>query len=158
MLATGGWAGLQNLPHLANLSGASIWEVVGALAGVLWVVFVVLGSVFLFRRYRRGFEVALTGDGLIVRLPGITDELIPWGDIDAAEIQTSRPESKRQAALVILKSNRKKIAIGGAVCVFHTRSDVSRFVDEVNARVAAVHNDAPADAYVEGGDSDETAM
>ncbi len=127
---------LKNLPHFANLAGASAWETVGALAAALWVVFVVAGVWFFVRRYRRGFEVAITGDGLIIRLPGFDDDLIPWTNIGSAAVKEVR-EGKAQVASVLLKDRNKTVEIGGVANVFPKRTDVERFVRLLTERVHA---------------------
>ncbi|MHC4767940.1 MAG: hypothetical protein ACYTEI_04400 [Planctomycetota bacterium] len=132
----GGWVSLKNLPHLANLADASAWETLGALAGALWIVFVAAGTWFLVRRYRRGFKVAITSDGLILRLPGFKDDLLPWRDIGGASIK-NRPAGKPQIALVFVKSTNNTVEIGGFANVFPTRTAVERFVREVNERVGS---------------------
>ena len=141
MMLGGGVLSLQNLPHLANLAAASAWETVGALVGALWVVFAAAGIWFFIRRYRRGFEVAIASDGLIVRLPGFSDELIPWSDIGGASTK-ERPAGKPQVASVRLRSKNKTVEIGGVANVFPKRADVERFVAEVNERVDATKGGA----------------
>ena len=136
MILGGGWVSLKNLPHFANLAGASAWETVGALAGALWVVFVAAGIWFFIRRYRRSFEVAITSDGLILRLPGFSDDLIPWSDIGGASIK-EHPAAKPQIASVLLRGKNKTVEIGGVANVFPRRADVERFVAEVNDRLDA---------------------
>ncbi len=141
MILGGGWVGLKNLPHLTNLAGASAWDTVGALAGALWVVFVAAGIWFFVRRYRRGFKVAITSDGLILRLPGFSDDLIPWRDIGGASIK-ERPAGKPQVASVFLRSTNKTVEIGGVANMFPKRAAVERFVQEVNERVGVGSDDA----------------
>ena len=89
MILGGGWISLKNLPHLSNLADASAWETLGALTGALWIVFVAAGIWFFVRRYRQGFKAAITSDGLILRLPGFSDDLLPWRDIGGASITHS---------------------------------------------------------------------
>jgi hypothetical protein len=132
----GGWISLKNLPHLTNLADASAWETLGALAGALWIVFVAAGTWFLVRRYRRGFRVAITSDGLILRLPGFSDDLMPWRDIGGASIK-ERPAGKAQIATLFLTSTNTTVEIGGFANVFPTRAVVERFVQEVNERVGS---------------------
>ena len=128
-----GWVVLKHLPQVANFAAASAWDKVGAVAAVAWFFFVGFAIWFLVKRYRRGFEVAVTGDGLIVRLPGFNDELIPWDKIGGASV-VKVPEGKRQIAAVLLRDKPKDMRIGGVADVFPTRSDVERFVGQVNAR------------------------
>lgn len=136
MILGGGWVSLKNLPHFANLAAASAWERVGAFAAVLWVAFVVAAAWHFARRYRRGFEVAITSDGLILRLPGFSDDLIPWRDVGRASIK-KRSARKPQIALVFLNRKNKTVEIGGVANVFPRRTDVERFVAQVNDRVNA---------------------
>jgi len=136
LILGGGWVSLKNLPHLTNLADASAWDTVGALAGALWVVFVAAGIWFFVRRYRRGFKVAITSDGLILRLPGFSDDLLPWRDIGGASIK-ERPAGKPQVASVLLRSPNKTVEIGGVANVFPKRAAVERFVREVNERVGS---------------------
>jgi hypothetical protein len=89
---------------------------------------------FFVRRYRRGFEVAITSDGLIVRLPGFSDDLIPWRDIGGVSIK-DRPADKPQVASVFLKSKSKSVEIGGVANVFPKRADVEHFVRQVMERL-----------------------
>jgi hypothetical protein len=140
MIFGGGWVALKHLPHIANLGNASAWDIVGALAGLVWIICVPIAVWFFIRRYRRGFEVAITSDGLIVRLPGFTDELIPWRDIGGASIK-DRPAGKPQVASVVLKSKNKTMDIGGVANVFPTRADVEQFVRHVTERLDAADDE-----------------
>jgi hypothetical protein len=136
MIFGGGWIVLRYLPGIANLGGLSTWKMIGALAAVLWVICVLTAMWFLVRHYRRGFKVAITSDGLIVHLPGFSDDLIPWGDIREVSIM-DRPTDKPQIASVFLKSKNKTVAIGGVANVFPKRADVERFVGQVAERLDA---------------------
>jgi hypothetical protein len=86
-------------------------------------------------RYRQAYEVAVTIDGLIVRLPGRNDNLIPWKNIGGASVK-ERPKNKPQIATVFLKDKRTHISIGGMWNVFPTRADVERFIGQVKAHIA----------------------
>ena len=131
---------VKRVPHLGNLAGASTWETVGALAGVLWIVLVIAGVWFFASRYRRGLVVAITTDGLIVRLPGFKDDLIPWHDIDSASIK-SRPAGKPQVARLFIKGTNKTVDLGGVANVFPTRTDVEQFVRQVSERLEAADDE-----------------
>ena len=137
---SGGWVVLKNLPHVWNYAAASAWEKVGGVAAVAWFFFVGFGVWFLVKRYRRGFEVAVTTDGLIVRLPGFDDELIPWNNIGSASF-VPIPEDKPQAALVFFKNKKKNVSIGGVANVFPTVTHVMRFVGQVRARIRTTEGD-----------------
>lgn len=134
MIFGGGWVALKHLPHVANLGGASAWEMIGALAGVVWITCVPIAVWFIVRSYRRGFEVAITSDGLIVRLPGFNDDLIHWREIGGASIK-DRPASKPQIASVFLKSKDRPVDIGGVANVFPKRADADNFVRQIMERL-----------------------
>jgi predicted RNA-binding Zn-ribbon protein involved in translation (DUF1610 family) len=151
MIFGGGWVALKHLPHIANLGNASAWDIVGALAGLVWIICVPIAVWFFVRHYRRGFEVAITSDGLIVRLPGFSDELIPWRDIGGASIK-DRPAGKPQVASVVLKSKNKTVDIGGVANVFPTRADVEQFVRHVTERLDAA-DDEGASRFSSGNGS-----
>jgi hypothetical protein len=107
---------------------------VGALAGALWLVFVAVGVCVFIKRYRQGFQVAITSDGLMMHMPGLSDDLIPWSDIAGASVK-ERPTSKPQIATVVLRSKKKTVEIGGVANVFPRLADVERFVQQVNERL-----------------------
>jgi predicted RNA-binding Zn-ribbon protein involved in translation (DUF1610 family) len=134
MIFGAGWVNLKHFPHFANLGAASAWEMIGALVGVAWIVCVPIALWFIVRSYRRGFEVAVTSDGLIVRLPGFSDDLISWRDIGGASIK-DRPAGKRQVACIFLKSKNKSVEIGGVANVFPKRTDAEQFVRQVMERL-----------------------
>jgi hypothetical protein len=126
------------------LAGASAWEKVGALAALLWVVFIVAMAWFLIRRYRRGFAVAITTDGLIVHLPGFREDLMPWNDIGGASIKPlgkGGAKTNAQVARVEFKRGNKTVEIGGMANVFPKREDVEQFVNAVNQRVEAARDE-----------------
>ncbi len=137
---SGGWVVLQNLPHVFNFGAASAWDKVGAVAAVAWFFFVGFGVWFLVKRYRRGFEVAVTSDGLIVRLPGFDDKLIPWDNIGNASFKQVQ-DGKHQIAEVFFKDKQKNVSIGGVANVFPTRAHVERFVEQVKARIKTTKGD-----------------
>lgn len=149
MILGSGWLSLKKLPNIMNLAEASAWETIGALAAVAWIVFVAAGIWFVVRRYRRGFGVAITSDGVILRLPGFSDDLIPWHDIGGAAIE-DRPDGKPQVASLNMSNTTSTLKIGGVVNVFPKRSTVERFVDEVNERVMKTQEHGEAGAEIQG--------
>jgi hypothetical protein len=153
MVFGGGWVALKHLPHFANLGGASAWEMIGALAGVVWIVCVPIAVWFIVRSYRRGFEVAITSDGLIVRLPGFSDDLIPWRDIGGASIK-DRPAGKPQVASVFLRSKNKTVEIGGVANVFPKRADVGHFVRQVMERLDSADDEGESCSSAGNGSDD----
>ncbi len=139
----GGWIVLRNLPHAANFAAASALQKLGAVLAVLWFFFVGIAIWFLVKRYRRGFDVAVTSDGLLVRLPGFSEDLVPWNEISDASIE-EKPENKPQVASVVLKAKQKKLDIGGVYNVFPTRERVESFVKQVNQRIADLTDEETA--------------
>lgn len=134
---------LKNLPNALNFASASGWDKVGAVAAIAWFFFVGFGVWFLVTRYRRGFEVAVTSDGLIVRLPGFDEELNPWNKIGGASFKKIA-DGKPQIALVFFKDKQKNLSIGGVANVFPTPAHVERFVRQVKDRIKTVEDDTTA--------------
>ena len=131
---------LRSLPHLVNFAGASTWERTLACLAIVWVVIVVLGARFVIILYRRGFLVAVTSDGLFVRLPASKEAMIPWTQIASAEIK-EKPAGKPQVARVVMKGEQKNLDAGGVNNVFPKRVDVERFVEQVNTRAVAARGE-----------------
>lgn len=129
-----GWVSLKNLPQVPHFIELSAWDKLGAIAAVLWFVFVGFGAWYLIKLYRSGQKVAITGDGLIIRLPAIKDDLIPWSKISGAMVKDA-PANKPQTVRLIIKDGRKHLDIGGVVRLFPTRADSERFVNQVIERV-----------------------
>lgn len=136
-----GWVPLTSLPHLANFAAATTFEKIGAIAGLVWIPMVIGFAWILYKRYRRGFKVVVTGDALILELPGMSDNLIPWGRVDSASIMDVR---KWQGHVVGMKlaNPERTIQIGGVANVFPTRAVAERFVKEVCRRAKATSGGA----------------
>lgn len=130
----GGTILMKDLPHLTNFAAATLWQQFCAVAGAIWLTFVGFLVWQFINRYRRGFAVGVTTDGLYVRLPGDEEELIPWVDIGEVIVK-NQPPRKRQIASVYNKTNRKLIVIGGVCNVFPNRSEVERFFGQIAERV-----------------------
>jgi len=143
-IISGGWVSLKNLPHLANFAAATTWQKIGAIAGLLWIPMVVGLAWLLYTRYRRGFKVVVTGDGVMLNVPGLTDELIPWDRVESASIKDVR-EGQGQVVKVTLSSPERTIQIGGVANVFPERADAERFVEQVNRRTNATHGSDSAE-------------
>ena len=127
---------LKNLPHAVRFSSASTWDKIAGAAAVAWFFFVGFGVWFLVKRYRHGYYVAVMRDGLIMRLPGFSDELLTWKNLGEATVK-DLPEAKPQIASVFFKDKQKLVSIGGMANVFPTKAIAERFVDQVNARTSA---------------------
>lgn len=135
-----GWVALRNLRHLTTLATASMWDKIGVFAALAWFPFVGSATWLLVRRYRRGFEVAVTSDGLLVHLPGFHDGVIPWESIVAASVK-GRPDDRAQVASVVRNGEHRNLELGGVNNVFPTRADVERFVEQVNTRARAAYSE-----------------
>lgn len=131
-----GWALLRNLPHLGNFGAATLWEKCCAVLAVIWFPSAAYGIWFMVERYRTGFGVAVTGDGLIVRLLVSDDELIPWNNIGDASVM-DRPKRKHRIVRVFLKDKQKHVDIGGLANVFPSLADAKRFVGQVKSRIGS---------------------
>jgi len=138
----GGWWNLENLPYLFSLAGASVWQKIGALAAVVYLIVAAFGAFYLLRLYRRGQVAAVTSDGLFLRLVGHNAELIPWEKIGEAKVK-DLPSNKAQIARVYLKDKQKFVEFGGVANVFPTRADVDRFVGQVKQRAGLVKQEEP---------------
>ena len=77
---------------------------------------------------------ALCTDGLIIRLVGFKDELVPWSDLAEASVRP-QPAKKPQIARLRFANKSKTIDVGGIYNVFPTPAHVERFVRQVNERI-----------------------
>lgn len=85
------------------------------------------------QRARKGYLVAVLVDGLLLRLPGTSDQFIPWDRIECAK-KVPLAEDYPQVALISLRDRPSGLHLGGQVNFFPTTDAVVRFVDEVNRR------------------------
>ncbi len=132
---SGGTMGMmKGAGYLDDLGTATLAQKLWALLAVGWFIAMIIVAWKLNRIYRRGQSVAVTSDGLIVRMVGFKEELMPWTDIRKASVKDV-PEKKPQVALLRLKQSAKVLPIGGIYNVFPTRAHVERFVAQVNRRV-----------------------
>ena len=131
------WISTKGLPNLFRWSSVSWWDRIHGLAGVAWLVMMALVIWMLIRHYRIGQEVAVTGDGLLLRMMGFNNDLVPWSRIDGAEIKV---HPKQQIALVTVKDRKRPVEIGSVQRFFPKKEDLERFVAQVNDHVR------PADA------------
>ena len=122
--------GFQYFSHWAT---ASDWQRIHAVGGTIGLICMGVLAWFLYRRYRHGQYVAVTTEGLILRLVGHTTELIPWSRVVAVEAR-ELPLTKPQVARVRLCEPAKKLELGGLYNVFPTREAVDRFVEQVRQR------------------------
>lgn len=134
LIFVGGWINLKNLPHLAHLSTVSTRDALLAMTGVLWIICVVAFAWLLIRRLRRGFQVAVTADGLVIVMPAESDQLIPWADIASAEVV--KQKSAAAQVVKVAYRNGRTANLGGLANVFPTRELADRFVHQVTERIA----------------------
>lgn len=111
-----------------------------------WQILSIVGIVLLFivpaaigvRRLRmlnrQGRFIAITGDGLLIRMEHLEPEFIPWSNISRASATTTR-----RMATLFIKDQKLVRHVGG---VFKTREDTQRFVRQVQERVRAANEDA----------------
>ncbi len=139
-LLVGGFFGLKNFRDVLNFTTASAWEKVGVVFSVGCLFFAGIWGWFFVNRYRRGVEVAVTSNGLIVRLPEFDGKLIPWDALGGASMKPLS-EGKPQIAQVFFKDKRRPMTIGDVANVFPTRAHVERFVEQVKDRIEAARSD-----------------
>ncbi|MCP4591329.1 MAG: hypothetical protein GY842_11315 [bacterium] len=132
----GSWMNLRHLPTLGAWASASAWEQFISITALLGLICMIIFAWFLYRRYQRGMCVAVASDGLILRLLGFGDDLIPWSEIGDVSVK-ARPAEKPQIALVFLRSKGKSVEIGGTSNVFPQPADVERFVEQVRERTGS---------------------
>lgn len=144
-----GWIVLKNLPKVPDFFTLSTGDQIETAAAVLWIVFVALMFRFMIKRYRQGYEVALTAEGLIIRLPAIDDKLIRWERVADIEVK-SVPGRQRDSVLLTLSDPHKRVPIGGLAKVFSSREEMEEFVARVQARRAQA-------MAASGGDLDNKA-
>ena len=138
MFATA-WIVIKGLPNLFRWSMVSWWDRIHGLAGIAWIVMIGLVIWILVRYYRAGQEVAVTGDGLLLRLFGFNSELVPWSRITAIAI---KPHPKQRIALVTIEGRNKPVEIGAPQKVFRKADDLERFIEQVNHHVQGPPDDA----------------
>ena len=90
-------------------------------------------AVFLYRRYRRGQYVAVTTDGLIMRLVGHGDDLIAWSRV-VSVTDKNQKQQKPQIARLQLREPTRSFDLGGLYNVFPTRAAIEQFVEQVQRR------------------------
>jgi hypothetical protein len=139
-ILTSGIGVVQYLPDVARFGSISGWKRLAAMAAVAWFFFIGLMTWVLIKRFRRGFEVAVTGDGLIIRLHGFTENLVPWTQVGGASVKEKISHVKPQTAIVYINGKSRSIGVPGDV--FPNRATVERFVEQVNARARAARSAA----------------
>jgi len=127
-------ASTKGLEHFAAWATAGFWEKLFALAAVVWLMAIAFLARKLYRIYRRGQIVAVTTDGLILRMVGCKDDLIPWERVKSVSIKP-RSENKPQVAILSLREPDKKLDVGGTYNFFPTKPDAERFVSQVQQRI-----------------------
>ena len=127
---------IKGVGYVNNFSARTFAQKLWALMAIAWffVLFFLIWK--LWKVYRRGQFVAVTTDGLIIRMVGVTDKLIPWTEVATANI-AEQAEKRPQVAVLKLVERNRSLSLGGIYNVFPTRAHVERFVAQVNERAAA---------------------
>ena len=135
LCVTGGVGGIvKGIEHLRHWATAGPWERLFGLAVVIWAIAVVLVVRKLYRIYRRGQFVAVTTDGLIIRMVACKDDLIPWERVQSVSLK-QRPDHKPQIVILSLREPHKTLDVGGTYNFFPTKPDAERFITQVTARL-----------------------
>ncbi len=128
-----GWTNFMQLPAILRSGTLTYWQKLAVLFAGIWIVVIILAAIYLRRRARRGFLVAITSDGLIIRLPGFREDLIPWEKVKSASTQLSTTRKPHKVD-VAFKGTIKKAQLGGLYNIFPTENHAQAFIDEVNRR------------------------
>lgn len=137
LCVVGGVGGsVKGIEHLQHWATAGPWERLFGIAVVIWVIAAVLVVRKLYRIYRRGQIVAVTTDGLILRMVGCKDDLIRWERVQSVWLKP-RADHKPQTAVLRLRAPDKTQDVGGTYNFFPTKPDAERFVSQVKERVRA---------------------
>ena len=124
----------KGLEHFGHWATAGFWEKLFAVGAVVWLILIVFLARKLYRIYRRGQFVAVTADGLILRMVGCKDDLIPWERVRSVALK-QRADHKAQTVILSLREPYKTQDVGGTYNFFPTRLDAERFLNQVNARI-----------------------
>jgi len=115
------------------------WPIGWKTLSILLILLCIAAVVFAVRRLRmldrRERYVAVTGDGLLIRMHRLAPEFIPWSNITRASAS-----SRTRAATIFIKDKKLVRHIGG---VFAKQQDTDRFVEQIEARIRAIGADAP---------------
>jgi hypothetical protein len=133
-------AGFFGLFGLVNvLRGFPSWSIEGKIITIFLGALLIAVIVFAVRRLRmlnrRGRYVAVTGDGLLVRMERLEPEFIPWTNISRASAG-----SRSRIATIFIKDKKLARHLGG---VFAKQADTDRFVEQVQARTRFARAGAP---------------
>lgn len=106
------------------------WQIITILLGALCIAVIVFAVRRLRALNRQGRYVAVTGDGLLIRMQSLDPEFIPWTNITRASAH-----SRSRIATIFIKDKKLVRHIGG---VFAKQQDADRFVGQIQDRVRAV--------------------
>ncbi len=126
LLGSSGMLFSQTVHLFWGPSGMRLW------AGVIiagWIGIEVLGVWLVWRYSRRGAEVFVTGDGLLLRPWGFGGQWVPWERVRGAAVQEGGPP-----CVVELRLLDAYTWVGMATSLFPQREDADRFVAQVNRR------------------------
>jgi hypothetical protein len=130
------------------------WHTPGDLFSILWglavVVLLVWYARWYVRKFRAGYGVAITTDGLHIRIPcdGIfRKSFLPWADICELAIKP-QSEGEHHGVRVQTRRGRADFTLGYLPTrIFPSRIDAERFVEHVRTRMveAGVPDAGPAE-------------
>jgi predicted RNA-binding Zn-ribbon protein involved in translation (DUF1610 family) len=129
---------VANFRHLRDLSSISAFDLISLVGTGICMIGAPIAIASLTRRYRQGFCVAITTDGLFVRLPNSPEKLIPWSEVGAMTVKV-RLSGHMQIVTIVHRPNLHLIRIGGFANVFPRRADVEQFAQEVQTRREAAY-------------------
>lgn len=114
------------------------WPIEWKTISILLILLCIAAVAFAVRRLRmlnrRGCYVAVTGDGLLIRMHRLAPEFIPWSNITRASAS-----SRTRVATIFIKDKKLVRHIGG---VFAKQQDTDRFVEQIEARIRAIDANA----------------
>ena len=135
----GGFIGLRRLVGLSRWSTLSLFDKIYTGSAVVFLVVLIVFIGFAFRKFRRGLEVAITGDGLFLHLMGMDDGLISWSEIAGAAVRANlKDKPNARVVEVTVMAGRKKIVVGGVQHVFSGQADAERFVKKISERIGVI--------------------
>ena len=128
------WLVLRGLRYFRAWASASFWQRLGALGAAALLLGFAIVFWLMYRVYRRGQIVAVTTDGLLLRILKREEDLIPWQRVLRAYANRSGPPF---IVTLQLQNPTKTLHIGGKYNFLPTRDNAERFVAQVNERALA---------------------
>jgi hypothetical protein len=130
-----GWIDFKMLLPDADAGELSGWDFAHVLVGLLGLVIGPFLAWITSRTWRHGIKVAVTTDGLFVKLPEFPDELILWSDINGVSIKSGLG-GKKQIVSMRLQGKWRPLDIGADYVVFPTQAAAERCVRQIEERIS----------------------